>query len=330
VLFLLLVPLALGSINNAQPNPLLTGLLLAALAAAGSGRWTASALCVALAAAFKVYPLALGLLLVLVYPRRFALPLLVALVVVAALPFLAQQPDYVARQYLLWYERLRPCDSDRRFWEARDAYRDLWLLLRVWSVPVSIGVYTIVQLGLAAGCGVLCLAVRLRGWPVRRVLLTVFTAATVWMMLCGPATESCTYVLLAPVLAWWLVRARPEGWPAGARCLAEQGYGLLLLCVLAGLTAQVSSFHALGLHPLGVVLFAAGYLSATARAWQTSTPHAKAQRRKGEPGASATGGGEPSATGATHEFAPVAQVLCLLLFLGVFAPWREVLRLAVV
>jgi hypothetical protein len=282
VLFLLLVPLALGSLNNAQPNPLLIGLLLAGLAAAARRRWFGAGCCIALATAFKVYPLALGLLLLLVYPRRFALPLLAALLLLAALPFLAQQPDYVARQYVLWYERLRPCDSNRRFWEAKDAYRDLWLLLRVWNVPVGLRAYALVQAALAAGCALLCLTVRWRGWPRRQVLLTALTLATAWMMLCGPATESSTYVFLAPALAWSLVRARPDGWPALGRHLAEHGCGLLLLCVLAGLTAQTASFHALGLHPLGVVLFVAGYLIALARALKTNTPHAKTQRRKEE------------------------------------------------
>src|SRR5262245_60286200 len=54
ILFLLLVPLALGSLNNGQPNPLLAGLLLAAVAAAARGRWALCAACVALATAFKV------------------------------------------------------------------------------------------------------------------------------------------------------------------------------------------------------------------------------------------------------------------------------------
>src|SRR5262245_30093479 len=70
ILFLLLVPLALGSLNNGQPNLLLAGLLLAAVAAAAHGRWALCAACVALATAFKVYPLALGLLLAAAYPRR--------------------------------------------------------------------------------------------------------------------------------------------------------------------------------------------------------------------------------------------------------------------
>src|SRR5262249_29704613 len=93
--FLLIAPLSLSSLNNGQPNPLVIGLLLAAVAGAAGERWTLAAACVALAGALKVYPLALGLLLAAVYPRRFAPRFLLALGVAAALPFLFQHPHYV-------------------------------------------------------------------------------------------------------------------------------------------------------------------------------------------------------------------------------------------
>ena len=48
----------------------------------------------------------------------------------------------------------------------------------------------------------------------RELLTAVVALAACWMMLLGPATESCTYILLAPTLAWavlesWLV---PRSW----------------------------------------------------------------------------------------------------------------------
>src|SRR5690348_715882 len=66
ILFLLLAPLSLSSLNNGQPNPLIIGLLLAALAAVDRERWSLAAVLVALATVVKVYPLAMGLLLVAV------------------------------------------------------------------------------------------------------------------------------------------------------------------------------------------------------------------------------------------------------------------------
>src|SRR5262245_49755812 len=75
LLFLLVLPLAAGNLNNGQSNPLVLGLVLGAVAAAAERRWNLSAGCLALGCLFKIYPLAVGLLLVVVYPRRLGLRL---------------------------------------------------------------------------------------------------------------------------------------------------------------------------------------------------------------------------------------------------------------
>jgi hypothetical protein len=262
-LFLLVAPLSLSSLNNGQPNLLIAGLLLAALAGAMRERWALAAFCVAGAAALKVYPLALGLLLVAAYPRRFAPRLALALAVVGALPFALQQPGYVAEQYRLWFERLRDNDEARRSWPPHMAYRDLWLLFRAWHVPVTAPVYLGIQLLTAAGCAAVCVAGRLRGWGRPRLLTAALTLGTCWMMLCGPATESSTYVLLAPALAWAVLNAGREPWPL--RALPALAWGLLVACVLAGLFRNTARFHALGLQPLAALLFAAGSLASALR-----------------------------------------------------------------
>jgi hypothetical protein len=83
------------------------------------------------------------------------------------------------------------------------------------------------------------------------------------MMLCGPATESSTYVLLAPALAWAVLNAGGEPWPL--RALPALAWGLLVVCVLAGLSRNTARFHALGLQPLAALLFALGCLAAALR-----------------------------------------------------------------
>jgi hypothetical protein len=266
VLFLLVAPLALSSLNNAQVNPLLTGLLLAALAASAAERWNVAAGCLALACALKLYPLALALLLVAVRPRRLGVRLAVALALVAALPFCTQRPEYVAREYGLWFEAIRHGDLARRFGPEHLAYRDLWLLLRVWGAPLPVKVYLAVQLVTALGCLALCLAARRRGWPQRRVLEVVLVLGCCWMVLCGPATESATYILIGPALGWRLLCAHREGAPLAERQVTDFAYGLLLLCVLAGVSPAVARFQNLALQPLAVLLFNAGYLGVTLRA----------------------------------------------------------------
>src|SRR5207249_4051656 len=42
----------------------------------------------------------------------------------------------------------------------------------------------------------------------RRLLAVLTVLGTGWMMLCGPATETCTYIMVAPALAWTAVEAR--------------------------------------------------------------------------------------------------------------------------
>jgi hypothetical protein len=261
ILSLLALPLALTSLNNGQPNLLVMGLLLAAVAGIARDRWNVAALCVGLGCAVKIYPIAIGLLLAAMYPRRFALRLVLAIVLLAALPFLFQAPDFVADQYAAWYERLG--DNDRKYWPLNEAYRDLWLLFRVARVPITPAVYLGIQLAAAAGCALVCVAGRWRGLARPEALLPVLTLGTSWMMLCGPATESCTYSMFAPVLAWAVLSARLQRWPRGVRLLPAAGLVLFVISLLAGLipvpggTARV---HGLGLQPLGTLLVAAGFV----------------------------------------------------------------------
>ena len=65
ILYILLLPLAIGNIDISQANPLVEGLLLFAIAAVHAERWNSAALCVAIATCFKIYPLAVGLLICL-------------------------------------------------------------------------------------------------------------------------------------------------------------------------------------------------------------------------------------------------------------------------
>ncbi len=263
VLFLLLAPLSLSSLNNGQPNPLVIGLLLAALAAVDKERWSLAAGLVALATAVKVYPLALGLLLAAVYPRRFTLRLLLALALAATLPFAFQHRDYVYSQYIQWLHRL---GKDNRWdWPLHMAYRDLWLLIRLFHVPLTPRGYLGVQLASAAGCAALCLAARLRGWPRRDVLAVVLVLGTCWMTLCGPATESSTYILLAPALAWTVQRAESERWPWLLGLMTRMALVLFLFCVVRGLWPGVNRIHALGLQPQAALLLCLAYVMVLVR-----------------------------------------------------------------
>jgi hypothetical protein len=224
MLFLLVLPLAIGNLNNGQSNLLVIGLLLAACASAARRRWNLTATCVVLASLFKVYPIAVGLLLMLVYPRRLVWRLLAGLAVGLALPFLLQDSHYACQQYLGWLHHLQ--SNNRQALSLALVYRDVRLLWRVWLVPLDAPAYAVIQFAVGAGIAALILAFRFRaGLPrrhageaspaERRLLVSLLGLGCCWMTLFGPATESCTYGLLAPTLAWAVLEARlsrDSGW----------------------------------------------------------------------------------------------------------------------
>jgi hypothetical protein len=257
-LFLLIVPASVGSLNNGQSNALVLGLLLAALAGAAQERWNWTSGCLALACLFKVYPLAVGLLLVLLYPRRLATRLALALGAGLIVPFLLQQPGYVWTQYADWLACLRA--EDRHSLIKELWYRDIRLLFHTFGLTINPGTYFALQLGGAALIAAFCLAVRRAGREPRRLLLLLCALACSWMTVLGSAAESCTYILLAPVLAWGLLDAWTQRQPFWLQAFLWSSYALFLSAEVAVWSGQGRSYHALGIHPLAALLFLAHLL----------------------------------------------------------------------
>jgi hypothetical protein len=264
LVFLLVIPLALGNINSSQANPLLLGLMLAGTAAAGRERWNWAAVFVAGACLLKVYPLALALLLIALYPRRFTLRVLIALAAGILLPFVLQNPWYVGRQYGNWWTNL--CIDDRSQWPLAAGYRDLWLLIRAYNLPVARSRYMALQLLVAGIVGAMCLLSR---WRARRprleVLNTALGLAVCWMTLCGPATEGATYVLIAPTLVWAVAESWLRLWPVWIRVVLLASAGFFLVAVAAGMSGDAAEFTAWGPHPLGGLLLLLALLAEQGR-----------------------------------------------------------------
>lgn len=201
--FLLVIPLAIGSLNNAQSNPLVIGLMLIAVASVMGGRWTLAAAAVTVATCFKLYPIALGLLLAVLQPKRFAWRLLVCLAVGALLPFILQRAGYVIEQYSSWSRYL--VTEDRQNGPIGDWYRDFRAVWRLYIGRMSARHYLLIELAAAAAIAAIVLLGRLQRWPQNVLLIFVLGLGCCWMTVLGPATESPTYVLLAPSIAWMLV-----------------------------------------------------------------------------------------------------------------------------
>ena len=257
ILYLLIVPLSVGSLNNAQSNPLVLGLLLAGVAAVAQQRWNLASGCLALACLFKLYPLAVGLLLAVVHPRRFAGRYVIAVLIGLTLPFFLKPAPYVLQQYAGWLDHLQL--DDRQQLPVELWYRDVRLLCRSCPILLSPMVYPVVQLVTAAGAAAFCLAGRLAGWEERRLLSFLFALGCCWMTLFGSATESCTYILLAPSLAWTLLDAWLRPCPWWLRTLLSASFGLFVVTQAAvWFPGGGQLCRILGTHPLAGLLLLIG------------------------------------------------------------------------
>lgn len=227
---ILLLPWCIPSLNNGQTNPLVIGLLLLALASVARQRWSCAALCLAVPVLLKVYPLAPALLLMLVYPRRLAGRLTLFLAAGMLLPFVLQHPAYVAEQFHGWVEYLASDDRGGR--SPVGSYRDFHLLLRLAGLSMSPASYRALQLAIAAGIAAIIVRGRER-FSRPEMLGAILDLSCGWMTLLGPATESCTYTLLAPTLAltgWQAMRPGRSGWTRGL-------FVAIVALIIGGMTA---------------------------------------------------------------------------------------------
>ncbi|MBV8376494.1 MAG: DUF2029 domain-containing protein [Verrucomicrobia bacterium] len=257
LIFILILPLSLGNFNNGQVNPMIIGLLMVALVAAHEERWTLSAIAVGLSAYLKIYPLSIGLLLVLLYPRYFGWRLALTLLLMAAASFILQRPEYVLEQYQRWFST-RAVDDRRMNMDISP--RDFAMILRLLHINLNAHAVLLLQLLAAAGAAAACVVGRIRRWSERRLLTCVLTLGTCWMLLFGPATEDATYCMIAPALAFALVEAfhqKSSGWMM--RTLVCTSFAILLLgLILNAFFGLKKTPLLMSVQPFGTLLFA-GY-----------------------------------------------------------------------
>src|SRR5438477_1767370 len=258
LIFLVILPLALGNLNNGQANLLVLAALLAAVAAVMRGWWMAAAIVLTMAVMIKIYPLAIALLLVVMFPRQLLWRLALCLIAAVALPFALQRIDYVTRQYHDWLLYLRTEDRNSR--SLSEWYNDLRLLFRVWFVPLSTMTYVIIQLAAGAAIALLAIFGKIRHWPMQRLVAWIFSLSCCWMTLLGPATESATYVLIAPATAWIVSELLVRG---GETIETAWVAGIYALQLLAGMASWFGGMKRFGVYasPLALsVLLLAAYL----------------------------------------------------------------------
>jgi alpha-1,2-mannosyltransferase len=255
--FALLLPLAVGHLGDGQCNGLVIGLVLVGYTAAAGRRFTLTAVALAAATLLKLYPLAPALLLVALYPRRLGPRFALALAVGLGLPFVLADPGYVARQYALWARYFLA--EDRSGWPAEFTNVDLQLVVRQWIGPMTTPEYRVLEALGGLLFFALTLAALRRLESTDRAALLALGLGCVWMTALGPATESPTFLLLAPITALTVVQAwarRPTDWVA--RVLATAAF-VLLLSVQLTLWKQplFDAYRTLGPQPVAGLLVSA-------------------------------------------------------------------------
>jgi hypothetical protein len=254
LVFLLLLPLSIGSINNAQANPLVVALIMFALIAARSMRWAVAALCIGIVAYLKIYPLAAGLLLAVIFPRQLPWRLFAALLALGVLSFILQKPAYVAEQYHNW---VATRSVDERHHDVMNRPRDLWTMLAACGIELNLHLYFILQILGGGVIAVLCIFGRLKKWSNDRLLTLIFTLVCCWMLLLGPATESSTYIVLAPAISLAAVEAFSRPFPKWMRALVSTALAILIGgAAFIAFAGRRRDLWSMSIQQIGTVLFA--------------------------------------------------------------------------
>ena len=187
--FLLLLPLVAGNVNLGQMNLPVLVIAAGSVLAVRAHRWNLAALLIASAGFIKIYPLALGMLLALLYPKDFAWRLALAVVAVFAVSLGLQHPGYVWGEYQRWFAVLN--NDNRLDIDLYASWRDFGFLLRACGVPLSDHLYRVMEAGAGAALALfLWLGQQRWRWTETRLLGAVFGLGCAWMVLFGPATES--------------------------------------------------------------------------------------------------------------------------------------------
>jgi hypothetical protein len=253
MLLLFILPLSIQSVNNGQTNLVVMACMLGAVAAVTEQRWNLVSLLIALAFICKLYPLALGMILILLYPRHLWWRIPAACLASVLFPFLCQHPAYVVDQYEKWITLIR--FEDRSNIQLEHMYRDLWLLIRVYGVPISRELYLILQITGGAVVALLCWQRQRAGWPTSALLTSTLALTTAWIMLLGPATESSSFALLAPSFAWSVINALETKQRSGRHHLLWASCFFFAVAVFIGGIFSGWRIHETGVHAWGSLCY---------------------------------------------------------------------------
>lgn len=247
-LMVMLAPLTAWDLVAGQTNTLIIGMLLRAVTAGRREQWWPAAFWLAGASLLKLFPLGFAALLIVARPRPLGLRFVAAIAVLSALPFLLQDPVYVARMYADWFATFT-ADTGRQHYPIGLAYRDVRFLFRVWWEPLPDAVFK----GMVAAFWLASLAAMRWTRGTNDMWSRSLLLGGLGMTLLGPCTEIVSYAILAPGIVWaaWQSRGASAAilWPA---------YALLASGHLAFLFPFGTPYAMLGPHTFAAILLTFG------------------------------------------------------------------------
>lgn len=255
------------SIWSGQSNAILMALVLFAGAAIVERKWWRASLLFAAPIYIKIWPLVIAGLFAIQRPKRLALRLAICVAALGLLPFLTKNPTAAVDSYMQWGEGL----VNRQATQFRfTGYRDAWTIWEQFQSKVDKRAYFIVQV--AAGLATLAWCV----WQSRRerleqqLIFCTIAAWSAWQLLFGPGTERLTYNLIAPALAWAMIRSFQTG---RDRVWITLTYLMTFLLGLGGVERMLVGIFpaATAFEPIGVLMFAGWLVWTAARPDRPST-----------------------------------------------------------
>jgi hypothetical protein len=254
---LALLPICVSNLNNGQTNPLVLALILFSVVSLLKRYWFLCVLCLGIATYFKIYPIALGLLLAVVFPRQLSWRLITAIIALFLLSLLLQHPSYVISQYADWVAHLG--ELHRRSADQFGRWRDAYFLLRMAHVPIASRFWVVVEVISGIGIAAFCVWGAYRGWHTDRLIFAAVGLGCVWMVLIGPASEASSYVLVGPVLIYGLLQSWTQPVSSPIRLGMTVAYSGLLLADICDswLRLKAHSVYALSLQPIVALIFLA-------------------------------------------------------------------------
>jgi len=310
LLVLLATPLLIGNFNTLQTNPVCLACMMVIVPATLRKQWLLAAVCIAVATSLKVYPLAIALVLLVLFPRRLWLATLVGLLFAGLLPFVLGETEYVVRCYREWVVGVM--NDDRSVRPLAVSYRDVALLWRDYAGYFDQVSYQFLQFIGALGVGAAADGLRWGGKPAGGMVLRssqghasaggmvlpssqghasgdstqkseqakchfLLGLVLCWVMLLGPSTESATYMMMGPLAAWMILEGCVGKWRMTTQALAGMGYGILVVTALVGTTPKGREFMTMGWQPVAAAFLLAGLVGW----WRGAKPETGSPKSEG-------------------------------------------------